>query len=161
MELLFEIIIGIALFTIIIVPSVIKNPLGAISDYPPAIRKRCMELGLIENSKKRFTSKDYIRKGIALIVFVIIFAFVLNRINGANTFLKGFILSYIIWLSIDWYDALILDCIWFCHSKKIRISGTEDMKEYKDYAFHIKQSCIGMLLGLLMSVIIGLLVMLF
>lgn len=161
MELLFEIITGIALFTIIVVPSVLKNPLGAISDYPPAIRKRCVELGLIENSEKRFTAKDYIRKGIALIIFAILFAFVLYRINGANTFLEGFILSYIIWLSIDWYDALILDCTWFCHSKKIRIPGTEDMKEYKDYIFHIKQSCIGMLLGLPTSVIIGLLVTLF
>ena len=61
---------------------------------------------------------------------------------------QGFIESYLIWLIIDWYDALILDCIWFCHSRKVRILGTEEMKEYKDYRFHIKQSCIGMLLGL-------------
>ena len=44
-----------------------------------------------------------------------------------------------IWLIIDWYDALVLDSIWFCHSKKVRIPGTEDMEEYKDYCFHIKQ----------------------
>ena len=30
-----------------------------------------------------------------------------------------------IWLIIDWYDALVLDSIWFCHSKKVRIPGTE------------------------------------
>ncbi len=28
------------------------------------------------------------------------------------------------------------------------IPGTEDMDEYRDYRFHIRQSCIGMLLGL-------------
>src|SRR5699024_12343622 len=48
-----------------------------------------------------------------------------------------------------------LDCIWFCHSKKVRIPGTEDMEEYKDYRFHIRQSCIGMLLGLPACLAVG------
>lgn len=41
-----------------------------------------------------------------------------------------------------------MDCLWFCHSKKVVIPGTEGMKEYKDYLFHIKGSLKGMLLGL-------------
>ncbi len=40
---------------------------------------------------------------------------------------------------------------WFCHLKKVRISGTEDMAEYKAYLFHIRQSCIGMLLSACLS----------
>ena len=84
-----------------------------------------------------------------------IFAVILKQFNGADTFWKGVRDSYMIWLIIDWYDALVLDSIWFCHSKKVRIPGTEDMEEYKDYRFHIKQSCIGMLLGLPACLAVG------
>lgn len=35
----------------------------------------------------------------------------------------------------------VLDWGIFCHSKKLRIPGTEDMdKDYKDYLFHAKQN---------------------
>ena len=154
-----ESLIGIVLFTAVIVSLTLKNPLTSVGDYPPAIQKKCIELGLIEDRKKRFTKADYIRKGAALIVFAVLFAAVLRKFNGADTFLKGFGISYLIWLIIDWYDALVLDCIWFCHSKKARIPGTEDMAEYRDYLFHIRQSCIGMLLGLPACLLTGLFVM--
>ena len=155
-----ESLIGIVLFTAVIVSLTLKNPLTSVGDYPPAIQKKCIELGLIEDRKKRYTKADYIRKGAALIVFAVLFAAVLRKFNGADTFLKGFGISYLIWLIIDWYDALVLDCIWFCHSKKARIPGTEDMAEYRDYLFHIRQSCIGMLLGLPACLLTGLFVML-
>ena len=155
-----ESLIGIVLFTAVIVSLTLKNPLTSVGDYPPAIQKKCIELGLIEDRKKRFTKADYIRKGAALIVFAVLFAVVLRKFNRADTFLKGFGISYLIWLIIDWYDALVLDCIWFCHSKKARIPGTEDMAEYRDYLFHIRQSCIGMLLGLPACLLTGLFVML-
>ena len=37
----------------------------------------------------------------------------------------------------------------------VKVPGTEDMEEYKDYCFHIKQSCIGMLLGLPACLAVG------
>ena len=40
MLLLIESLIGIALFTLIVVPLDRKDPLAVIGDYPPAIRKR-------------------------------------------------------------------------------------------------------------------------
>ena len=98
---------------------------------------------------------------LGVIVLVILSVLVLKKINHAETFFEGFISSYIIWLSIAWFDALIIDCLWFCHSKRMRIPGTEDMKEYKDYLFHIKQSCIGTIIGLPSCALIGLLVALF
>ena len=66
-----------------------------------------------------------------MIVFIPLFSFVVYKFNGADTFFKGFIDSYIIWTVIAWFDALVVDCIWFCHSEKVKIKGTEDMKEYK------------------------------
>ena len=96
MIILIESLIGIVLFTIIIVTFTVKDPLTSIGDYPPAIRKKCIELGLTTERKQRFTRADLIRKGIAAIAFVLIFAMVLIHFNGADTFEQGFIESYLI-----------------------------------------------------------------
>ena len=158
MTLLLECIISALLFTVLAICLDLKDPLGVIGDYPPAIRQRCVELGLIEERKERFTARDLLRKGLAMVLFALIFAFVLRKVNGISTFIEGFRDSYIIWLFIAWWDALVVDCGWFCHSKKMRIPGTEDMKEYKDYLFHIKQSLIGTVLGLPVCLLTGLFV---
>ena len=157
--LLIEIVIGVVLFTLIAIPLALKDPLGSIGDYPPAIRKKCVELGLIEERERRFSSSELLRKGAAMIVLTAVFAYILKRFNGADTFMKGFLDSYVIWLVITWFDALVIDCLWFCHSKKVRIPGTEDMKEYQDYLFHIRQSLIGTLLGIPVCALVGLMVM--
>ena len=93
-----ESLVGIVLFTIIIVTFTLRNPLVSVGDYPPAIREKCIELGLIEKREQRFTQTDFIRKGMALIVFVIAFAFVLKYFNGADTFRYG--------LPVDWMLCL-------------------------------------------------------
>ncbi|MBR1506714.1 MAG: hypothetical protein IJ619_01740 [Eubacterium sp.] len=158
MILLFECLIGIILFALIVVPMGLKDPLGMISDYPPAIRKKSEELGLVEKSEKRFSAKDLLRKMLAIIVLVVVAVLVMIKINHAETFWQGFLNAFIVWLAITWFDAIVLDCIWFCHSKRMRIPGTEDMKEYQDYLFHIKQSCIGTLIGIPACAVVGLFV---
>ena len=105
MVIIIESLIGILLFTILIVPLTLKNRLTSVGDYPPAIREKCMELGLIEKREQRFTRADILRKGIALLAFVFIFAVVLKQFNGADTFWKGFRDAYLIWLTIDWYAS--------------------------------------------------------
>ena len=90
MAVMIESLIGILLFTVLIVSLTLKNPLTSVGDYPPAIREKCMELGLIEKREQRFTRADILRKGIALLAFVFIFAVVLKQFNGADTFWKGF-----------------------------------------------------------------------
>ena len=100
MIILIESLIGIVLFTIIIVTFTVKDPLTSIGDYPPAIRKKCIELGLTTERKQRFTRGDIIRKAAAMIIFVFIFAFVLKFFNGDHTFQRGFRDSYLIWLNI-------------------------------------------------------------
>ena len=87
MLLLSESLVGIALFTLIVIPMDLKDPLAVIGDYPPAIRKRCEELGLIEKREKQLSKKDLIKKGVAVIVLVLIAAFVMIKINHATTFL--------------------------------------------------------------------------
>lgn len=142
-------------FTALMIPFTLKNPAASISDYPPAIRKRCAELGIFPARSRRFTKKDLLRKGTAALIFALIAAVVLRHFNGAERFWEGFWDSYLIWLIVDWYDALVLDCLWFCHCRAVRIPGTEEMAEYRDYRFHIRQSCIGMLLGLPICATVG------
>ena len=81
MVVMIESLIGILLFTILIVPLTLKNPLISVGDYPPAIRERCIELGLIEKREQRFTREDIIRKGTALVV--------LWKNTGITVFISG------------------------------------------------------------------------
>lgn len=158
MVLLVECVVAVILFTAIAIPLTVSDPLGSIGDYPPAIRKRCEELGLVKPSQKRFSPTELARKVIGVIVLLAGLAFLLARVNGDATLWQGFRDSYIIWLTIAWWDAFVVDCGWFCHSPRSRIPGTEDMAEYHDYLFHIKQSCIGTAIGLPVCLLVGLLV---
>jgi hypothetical protein len=158
MVLLIECIVGVVLFTAIAVPLTMRDPLGSIGDYPPAIRRRCEELGLIEPKERRFSAAELVRKVIAVIVLLAGLALLLAKVNGDTTFWQGFRDSLVIWLVIAWWDALVVDCGWFCHSPRSRIPGTEDMPEYHDYLFHIRQSCIGSAIGLPVCLLVGLLV---
>lgn len=63
--------------------------------------------------------------------------------------------SYLIWTVVNWYDAFVIDCLWVCHDRRVRIPGTEDMKEYQDYWFHIKGSLNGQVLGLPVALLAG------
>lgn len=158
MALLVECIVAVVLFSAFVIPSTARDPLGWISDYPPAIRKRCEELGLVTPQKRRFSAADIVRKSLAVVVLVTGLALLLRRVNGDTTFWQGFRDSFVIWLAITWWDALVVDCGWFCHSPRVRIPGTEDMPEYHDYLFHIQQSCIGTVIGLPACALVGLLV---
>lgn len=86
--------------------------------------------------------------------FIIAGALLIFYLNGQRTFWKAFSDMFIIMMSITWYDAIVVDCIWFCHSLKVIIEGTKDMvKEYRNYKFHIMES----LKGSLMSLVVALL----
>lgn len=143
------------LFTVAIL-SRMKNPLKEIYSYPPNIVKRVIELGLIEDKEKPNFMTAIKKKWPLIVIFGILIGVIVSFVNDADTFLKGFIVSYGIWLIVDWYDAFVLDMMWFCHSKKVILPGTEDMVvDYHDYWFHIKASLVGMLLGLPACLIAG------
>ena len=161
MVIFVESVIGCLLFSIIAGGMTYLKPLSMISDYPPEIQNRVRELGLISDEQKRYSKSDIIRKLIAIIVFGIILAFVVHKFNGADTFIKGLGYSYLLWNIVNWWDAIFIDCVWFCHSKRVIIPGTEDMKEYKDYLFHIKGGLKGMLFGIPACLLVGVFVLIF
>ena len=133
-----------------------KDPLNGIDNYPPAIIEKVRELGLIDAGHMPRSKKVIIRKGIAALVVSIFCALIVYFFNGARSFLQGFGITYIIWTVVDWYDAIVIDWIWFCHDPRFVIPGTEDMTEaYHDYWFHTKASLRGMLIGLPVALIVG------
>ena len=160
MVLAIECAVAIALFTAVVVPYTAKDPLAWIGDYPPAIRRRCEELGLVEAGEGRLSAAELARKAVGVAVLLAALVLLLTKVNGDATFWQGFFDSYAIWLAVAWWDAVVVDCGWFCHSKRVRIPGTEDMPEYRDYLFHVGQSCVGSALGLPACLLVGLLVQL-
>ena len=148
-----------ALFTAAVAYSVQKDPLNWISDYPPAIQQRAMELGLIPPGKKCITKPELIRKVGTSVLLVVILATGLVYLNGAETFWQGFFWSYALYTVVDWYDAFVVDCLWFCHNPRVVLPGTEDLQDaYHDYGFHMKRSLLGMALGLPICLLVGALV---
>lgn len=77
-------------------------------------------------------------------------------VNKERTFWAGFWQSYVFLNAFSFFDALVIDTLWFFHSKWWKISGTEDMTEaYHDYAFHWKWFFLSLIVILPLSAIIG------
>lgn len=146
------------LFTIAVVAGS-KNPVDTVYDMPEPIINRCLELGLIDESKKADSPQTRRKKLAAAIVIALVIAVTLFFVNHARNFLQGFLISYLIWLIIDWYDCFVIDWIWVCHNKKLIIPGTEDLVDsYKDYRFHFIGSLKGMVIGLPVCLLVGVMV---
>ena len=70
--------------------------------------------------------------------------------------MSAFVHVFILFLTVNIYDMVVLDWGVFCHSQKLRIPGTEDMdKEYTDKLFHARGAAIGCLLGLVVAALSG------
>ena len=158
MNWIIESIILCFIFTLIIVPTTIDNPLSMVHGYPNDIYQKAIELGLVKEEQNRKSKKFIVKRILAIIVLGLIFGYIVYRFNHANTFLKGMLYAYILWTIVNWYDCIVIDWLWFCHSKKIIIPGTEGMKGYKDYLFHAKGSLQGMLIGIPCAIVAGILV---
>ena len=125
-------------------------------NYPPAIVQRLIELGLVSGDRPLSAWQRMKKKWPAILILGALLGLLARYANGCASFLSGFGTMYLLWLIVDWYDALIVDCAWFCHSRRFVIPGTEDLTEaYRDYMFHIKGSCMGMLTGLPCCLIAG------
>ena len=159
MILLVESFIFCLIFTIIAGGMTYLKPLSMINNYPPAIQEKVLKLGLITKEQKSKSTKTILKKIIALFLLVFIIAFVVRKFNDANSLIEGFKYSYILWVIVNFWDAFIIDCLWFCHSKRVIIKGTEGMQEYKDYWFHIKGAFKGCLYGVPACLLVGLLVL--
>ena len=161
MKLLLESIIFIIfVYAVIGISTVKKGKLGMIQEYPKAIQDRCRELGLIEENADKLTKKATIGKLGVFCGYMILQTVLAYYIGGARTFVEGWLQGYIMWIAEMWFDALVVDCLWFCHSKRMIIPGTEDLVDvYHDYWYHIKYAVIGMFTQAVIALPVGLFVM--
>ena len=155
MTLLIECASGCVLLTLVVGAVGLKDPLAGVHNWPSEIQRRAKELGLIQPEQMAGSKRVYVKKLAAALVIAVVFAVVIYFVNGARSFAAGFGYSYLIWTVVNWYDAFIIDCLWVCHDRRVRIPGTEDMKEYQDYWFHIKSSFRGQLIGLPVALLVG------
>ena len=123
-------------------------------NYPPAIKERAIERGIIAQEELDTTAK---KNKIAGLLGMMLLAIVITcAVNKQYTFSAGFWQSYIFLNAFSLFDALVIDTIWFCHGTWWVIPGTEDMKDaYHDYAFHWKWFFLGLISSLPLAAIIG------
>ena len=123
-------------------------------NYPPAIKERAIQKGITTQEELSDHAKK--NKIIGLATMLILSMLITCVVNRQFTFLAGFVQSYIFFNVFSLFDALVIDSIWFCHSKWWVIPGTEDMtKAYHDYAFHWKWFLVGLVSSLPLSLIVG------
>ncbi|MGN0774793.1 MAG: hypothetical protein ACI4MP_13500 [Candidatus Ventricola sp.] len=155
MTILIECVALCLLFTVVVATVSLKDPLAGVHNWPPAIQQRAREMGLIREQQMAGSKGVAMKKLAAALLFAAIFAAVVYFVNGARSFAAGFGISYLIWTVVNWYDAIVIDCLWICHDKRVRIPGTEDMKAYQDYWFHIRASLRGQVIGLPIALVAG------
>lgn len=109
--ILIETIILVVLFTAVVLLNS-KNPVDTVYDMPQPIIDRCLELGLIDETKKTDSRETRLKKLAAALIIALVLAVILYFVNGSENFLQGFLVSYIIWLVIDWYDCIVIDWGW-------------------------------------------------
>ncbi|MDO4275633.1 MAG: hypothetical protein Q4D16_18340 [Eubacteriales bacterium] len=153
MLLTIECVIACIIFAVIILPTQYKDPVKYIMSYPPEIRKRVESLPQYKNSIKRTEKGHILKKLIAVFVFIPLLSAVAYY-SGAKNFQTAFVHVFILFLSVNLFDVIVLDIGVFCHSKKLRIAGTEDLdKEYKNYLFHVKGGMKGIVLGIAVALL--------
>ena len=160
MTFLIESLIACAIFTLFVF-LMSRDPVKTVFNYPPAIIERCKQLGLVNESNRPGGTVFYVKKVAALLVFGVLLGLLVRFANGCTTFWCGVLTAYALWCVVNWFDAIVLDCIWFCHDPHFVIKGTEDMtRDYHDYWFHIRGALIGMVLAVPAALIAGLIVIL-
>ena len=145
------------LFTVF-VHVISREPIKTLYNYPPKIQERVRSLEMYKDQIPTENNK-IAAKLTASVLMIVIISLVMKFVNGYDTFLDSFICSFIIWSIINWYDAIVLDCLWFYHSTQFVFEGTEDMvDEYHNYWFHVKGALLGELIGLFVCIVSGIIV---
>lgn len=160
MILAIQCIAACLLFTLIVLPKQYKDPVKYIMSYPPAIIRRVESLPQYKDMIQHVKKKHITIKIIVALIFVIVLSFV-AFFSGAKSFLSAYYHVFMLFFAVNMYDVIVLDIVIFCHSKKLRIPGTEDMnKEYRNPWFHIIGGLKGIVIGAAVSLLSAVIVQL-
>ncbi len=155
MILVIECIIACVIFTLIVIPRQYKEPIKYIMSYPPAIRQRveCLPQykNIIQEEEKRHISVKIVVAFLIAIILSLVAYF-----SGAESFYSAYFHVFMLFFTVNIYDMVVLDIGLFCHSKKLRIPGTEDMdKEYRSPWFHVVGAIKGTVIGAVVALLSG------
>ncbi len=160
MILAIEGVVACIIFTLIILPAQYKDPISMIMSYPPNVIKRVEQLPQYEGCIKEREKKHMSKKIFGVFFFAILLAIV-AYFSGCRDFIDTFFHVFMLFFVVNLYDMLVLDWGIFCHSKKLRIPGTEDMdKDYRDYLFHAKGAMKGTIIGIIVAMLSGVIILL-
>ncbi len=155
MILFVQCVVCCVLFTLMVLPSLYKNPINWIMDFPPEIIKRVESLPQYKDKIHKKEKRHIKKKILAVFAFVLVLSAV-ACFSGCRNFLDAFLHVFLIFVAVNLYDLVVLDWGIACHSKKIRIPGTEDMdKAYNNPWFHTRGFFIGCVLGLIVALMSG------
>lgn len=154
MLLFTECLIACVLFLLLIKLATAARREAYVNDYPPVVTDKLRTLGMIAQ-KPPARKQDYVRKAIAMAVYLLIFAVVLRYVNGITAFLPACLSAYAIWLAVDWFDFAVIDILCAPFDKFYRAAKVSAF-DASAVKFHFIASCRGMLLGLPVCLLAGL-----
>ena len=133
-----ECVVMCAVFGVSIFGMMLVNPVSFIGDYPPEIQAQYYSSQHKNAIKVKMTFLTILRKNVAIIVFLFLFAWMAHR-AGAETFVEGLLFAYGYMLVLAVFDTCFLDWVLFANIKRVRLPGTEHMdQEYHQKWFHVK-----------------------
>lgn len=136
-----------------------KKNRKSLSSYPDEIQQIVRENAILNDKIK--TTTPLISFISNIIVFTVIFFVAGLFIKRAN-FMDNFINLLIVGQSLNLFDFLVIDMLWWRNSNRIRFTGTEHMdKAYKNPRKHFISFLKGILVFFFVSIIDGILLSLF
>jgi len=117
-----------ALLVLVCAVGIRRGAVGMVHLYSPAVRERCVELGLATHEKIRRNAILF--KAVCIpgyIAYVLVFVY---AVNGARGFAEGFWQLLVILSVMNLIDRFLVDDFWVGHTKAWTIPGTEDLKPY-------------------------------
>ncbi len=153
------IIEGIAIVVLYIVTMIVLIAVKKeawIHEYPDKVRE-AYRAGREEGTEDRQTKEKYfgrlfIKKIIALVIYVAVMLVIMMTVEYKEIFLtESFLGLFIIWPAVTLAEALFLDVLFIGHCKKMRLPGTDTLKEeYKGiYKKALKDIGIGLAFGVI------------
>jgi hypothetical protein len=131
-----------------------KMKLKGFYNYPKEIQNRIKTIPEYKN----FIPNESIKiiNLISSFVFFIIVFIICSILNATTAFWQIFRNSVILGVTLNAYDLLILDFLWFSNAKRTKVAGTEDMEmEYHNLKVHIESFVRGIALTVIGSFLTG------
>ena len=128
MIILLEGIVMCFLLLITCVIGIANGPVGLVVLYEKDVQDRVVELGYTTKEKIK---KSFIITSIALFVpMIILVPFMVYYINGATSFIDGFLqMTIILWI-MGLFDRFFIDWYWVGRTKAWTIPNTEELQPY-------------------------------